>query len=360
MKKYLGILAGAALLLGMAACDDSNDYEAKTSTLEIVSSDLSFTSLQDTGYVKVTSPTSITAKTSASWCNVTVDNLSVRVIVSQSPDLESRNAMLTIYNATDSVNIPINQLGRVFYIDSDTTAWLVNADGSSQIDLAAKLTTDYTVTSTDSWVHTARTSTGFRFTFDAYSSGTYRKAKVTIKSPYGDEVSFWFGQKDPNADLASLGNYHFWYYDYYAGEQEIDCTLSYDSSTKRYTLGGVVDEGNLTMTYNSTYKCYALANGQYIGTWAYNSTTYYLYTATVNTSLSTVGYSTTAAYSTFFAETVDDEGNYAIALTQAGTVVTSPAGFFVNAFKAKSFTSANNSGAVYTFLYPALILQPND
>lgn len=343
------------MVAGFYACS-SDDYEEHVSTLKVIESDLTFSNKAGSGYVEVESPTAITAKSSDDWCTATVNGTRVDVTVTSYPDIEARNAQIVIYNATDSVKLPVYQSGAIFSISADES-YLISPNGEA-LEISAKITKDYKISLTDdSWVHYTVNDRNITFTFDE-NEGSYRSSQFKITSVDGDEESVWFGQLGPEG---FAGNYIAffqaynsnsvltWYYTYASISNEGNDT---------YNINDLVEEGPLPMTYSSSTNMFEMKNGSYVGEWQYSSTTtYYLYviknyTNAAGTS-NYITYNTTSdTYSIYFTPYIETEdGSLCIEWTKSPSLSSSyiDLGLIIRAMKIQTFASANSVGSVYTF-----------
>jgi hypothetical protein len=347
MKYTIATLSAAALLLtGFAACDD-NDFVEPVSTLQIVESSCSFDDNGGTGYISLTSPTAITAKSSADWCTVSVADKQVNVSVTPGVSIESRNALVTVYNAKDSVNIPVYQSGFVFSFDADNAYNVETAGGT--LDFTAKISQDYS-TSAPEWIHAEKTASGIRLTFDANTSEKYRKGTFTLTTAGGSTKKIAFGQLGANG---IAGSYTMTYYTGLASststkQNTVSVSIEAGSTANSYTISGLLNEGTLALTYNASQKAFMLANGTYVGTYV---SRYYLY-ATSMTGTTPV-YTTGVNYSTFFKIELDDEANYTLTAYNPGSVA-DYSGFCILTLKANSFASSNYMAKYKSYFNPSL------
>jgi hypothetical protein len=355
MKKILGILMSIAMVAGFYACS-SDDYKEHVSTLKVIESDLTFSNKAGSGYVEVESPTAITAKSSDDWCTATVNGTRVDVTVTSYPDIEARNAQIVIYNATDSVKLPVYQSGAIFYIVADDS-YMIPQDGDKTVEITAKATKEYEISlSDDSWVHYTVSDKTITFTFDA-NEGEYRSSQFKITSVDGDEESVWFGQLGSEG---FAGNY-IAFFQAFNSNDELTWYYAYASVSNEgnnvYNINGLVEEGALPLTYTASTNLFDMKNGVYIGDWTYGSTTYYLYTMKNYTNAAGtsnyITYNTTSTiYHIYFTSAVDpDDGSLSILWTKSPSLSSTytDLGFYIQAFKSKSFASTYNAGYLYMF-----------
>lgn len=347
MKYTITTLSAAALLLAsFAACDD-NDYVEPVSTLQIVESSCSFGDNGGTGFISLTSPTAITAKSSAAWCTVSVADKQVNVSVTPGVSIEARNALITVYNAKDSVNIPVYQSGFIFSFEANK-AYGIDATGGS-LDFTTKISQDYS-TSAPEWIHAEKTASGLRLTFDANTGNDYRKGTFTLTTTGGATKSINFGQLGTNG---IAGNYTMTYYTGLASststkQNTVSVSIAAGSTANSYAISGLLNEGTIALSYNAAQNAYVLSNGTYVGVYA---TRYYLY-ATAMTGTSPV-YTTGVNNSTLFKLVLDDDANYTLAASNSGSV-SDYSGFCVLTLKANSFASSNYMAKYKSYFNPSL------
>ena len=93
MKKITSIFA---LLLCVFVFSCSNDDDKETSSLQIVSSNVTFESAGGTGTIKVNAISEITATSNKDWCTVSVNGDIINVSVIENNDMSGRTAAVTI------------------------------------------------------------------------------------------------------------------------------------------------------------------------------------------------------------------------------------------------------------------------
>ena len=92
MKKITSIFA---LLLCVFVFSCSNDDDKETSSLQIVSSNVTFESAGGTGTIKVNAISEITATSNKDWCTVSVNGDIINVSVIENNDMSGRTAAVT-------------------------------------------------------------------------------------------------------------------------------------------------------------------------------------------------------------------------------------------------------------------------
>ena len=93
MKKITSIFA---LLLCVFVFSCSNDDDKETSSLQIVSSNVTFESAGGTGTIKVNAISEITATSNKDWCTVSVNGDIINVSVIENNDMSGRTAAVTM------------------------------------------------------------------------------------------------------------------------------------------------------------------------------------------------------------------------------------------------------------------------
>ena len=108
MKKITSIFA---LLLCVFVFSCSNDDDKETSSLQIVSSNVTFESAGGTGTIKVNAISEITATSNKDWCTVSVNGDIINVSVIENNDMSGRTAAVTITDGEASTLVPVSQGG---------------------------------------------------------------------------------------------------------------------------------------------------------------------------------------------------------------------------------------------------------
>lgn len=112
-KNIFRTLLSFVITASFFACsnDDNTNIYLKDNPVQVVSSNLFFDAQAQTGGVRFTAPAGTTVYTTDQWATAELSGDSVTVSVTNNADYESRSAVLTIKNGTDSTNISILQKG---------------------------------------------------------------------------------------------------------------------------------------------------------------------------------------------------------------------------------------------------------
>lgn len=274
MKKIAYFLGVALSVVALASCsDDTDNPYAHTATLSVVSSNVVFNSPASSGTVEVSSQTAITAKVSAPWAAASVSGSTVTVTVEQNPDVEGRAALLTIYNADDSVQVSVQQLGMVARLASTT---LGLNDNASTHYISFEHSSAVDISSDADWFTATMTGDSLAIDVKANNTGHMRSDWVHVKTgDYADSVyvvqaelkkdilgtmylggTFTSGSNKGKTGLALAGKLmqskdSLYFYD---AEDNWKIPMTWDDNTKTLSLAG----GSLLGKYSSYYIFTAL------------------------------------------------------------------------------------------------------
>lgn len=186
MKKITSIFA---LLLCVFVFSCSNDDDKETSSLQIVSSNVTFESAGGTGTIKVNAISEITATSNKDWCTVSVNGDIINVSVIENNDMSGRTAAVTITDGEASTLVPVSQGGCVIlYNKSELGHAFTYAGGSA--------TVSFSTTASYSIEVPAEAQSWLSYTLDEENRTiTFNVAASADKTPRGAAVKVTAGKK---------------------------------------------------------------------------------------------------------------------------------------------------------------------
>lgn len=345
MKKILSLLAVSLVVIAFTSCSDDteNPYE-QNPTLKVVSSDVVFDAPASTGTVVVSSESgTLTATTSNSWATASVSGNTINVAVTENDNLEGRSSLLTIKNGIDSVNVTIQQLGKVFRLDV-TSIMFDDAEGSQSYEITHNI--DATLTSSADWFSATISGDELVVTATANSTGHMRNGYLYIQT--GDtKDSIRVVQCEFDNDLAGkcyFGGYDTDGKDYYLNAELKDSTAGYFLKLTDYGFAIPIeyDESSASISISGgspmgTYGSY------YIGTCMWDINEGYL---TWSSSVSMSGLFNYYESSSATAVSIEDNGSWSGYTCSA---------IRFEAFKSSTFTNSNRLGMLDAVIYPTII-----
>ena len=171
MKKITSIFA---LLLCVFVFSCSNDDDKETSSLQIVSSNVTFESAGGTGTIKVNAISEITATSNKDWCTVSVNGDIINVSVIENNDMSGRTAAVTITDGEASTLVPVSQGGCVIlYNKSELGHAFTYAGGSATVSFST--TASYSIevpAEAQSWLSYTLDEENRTITFNVAASGS--------------------------------------------------------------------------------------------------------------------------------------------------------------------------------------------
>lgn len=257
MNKILSLLLIACGASTFVACSDDteNPYD-HTSSISVVSSNVSFTARASQGVVRVSLAEggSVVPTVGADWCTAVVAGDSVVVSVTQNSTLSGRSTMLTLHNGADSTQVPVTQDGVIAQLENNGVAF--ESDDAQTQHCYLRSNIDLTVTSAPDWLTASISGDSLIVTATANTSGLPRKGYVKYGS--GDFAdSALVTQADFDADIAGTYNLHY----------------STASGRQRYLPATVTSTGmtitslrlTVPMTYDPYTGSFTIESGQYLG-----------------------------------------------------------------------------------------------
>ena len=210
MKKIISMLLVAGGLLGLASCNDDDEYKAtQLSSIKVLSAETSLQSRSDTGCVVVDCQP-VEAYVSAadqSWLQVELKNDSVKFYAKQNESTESRNAMLTIKKSeNDSVMLNVDQLGMLFIVQNKQDIMQAN-DNASEYYFYVKSDFMGQVLSTPDWISADFNNSRLNINVTENEEGHIREGYVTYGcGNFKDSVKV----TQYNFEKDILGDYELW------------------------------------------------------------------------------------------------------------------------------------------------------
>lgn len=112
MKNINAIMTLMLCILFVGCSDDDNHLGS--SSLKVISSEVSFNNHGGMGIIRVESSEPISATSTEEWCQVAVEENIVNVAVSSNKGIDSRTAMVIISAGEEETKVPVYQLGDIF------------------------------------------------------------------------------------------------------------------------------------------------------------------------------------------------------------------------------------------------------
>lgn len=266
MRKILLSWGIAFAAFTLTACsDDTGNPYAHTSTLEVVSSNVTFPSEPATGKVVFTSNAGgIRVRLNSSWAKATVVDDTVKVDVTRNDEPSDRYAKMTVFNGTDSVNVSILQKGFIFRINAQD----INAgDDAQQFHFTYKTTNPKllqevipTVKSTEDWISATLSTDGLNISLAENNTGHLRTGAIQY-TLLGKTNTIKVTQADFDKDLAGK-----WYM--VSSTMKKPLTVTFKREGNRYSL--VLDNlrgWTIPVKYYKTDNSVVMSCGDTIGTY---------------------------------------------------------------------------------------------
>lgn len=136
MKKIINILA-LLLCTFVVSCGDEDTYD-DTSALKVISSEVTFEASGGNGAIQVAATGSIAATSNREWCQVTVADNTVNVVVAENDDMSNRTAAVTITSGEAKTLVAVTQGGVVtLYKKSELGHVFTYAGGTATVSFSS-------------------------------------------------------------------------------------------------------------------------------------------------------------------------------------------------------------------------------
>lgn len=348
MKKIYSL---SLLLLGLlvfSSCSDDNDNPyASGSSITVVKSDLNFDASASEGSIVYASAGTVTATTSASWCEAVVDGDSVKVTVTQNNTRNGRAASVTLHQGTDSLTLAVLQQGVVISIEKPCVS--LNSDEAASLRYSFVGNIDTNVLSCPDWATASIANDSLYVDVTANSTGHLRNGYIVYGSgSYTDSIRIF--QADFDNDIA--GKYTLYYEKSEDDPTQVAMRNKDLTSTSLYVLRTL----SLPITYDSENGALVVTTGSYLGTNTSNNTTYEVYLA-----FGLSGDYWTAYYSghEISAELTYNNVDGTCAEFKGNVSGREFVSFLFRRFTAKNFIEGNDTGSnVYNMVHPVIKRAP--
>lgn len=270
MKKFLYLLLGLLFVLSFTACNDDDD--AVDDSITIVSSNLLFGAVADTGSLVFESESSVSVTTDSDWCTATVIGKTVTVSVTENTGLEGRATRLHLTNSSETLSVTVQQEGMRFNVGSGASVIAGDEAATLYYDVSTNLdieTMTFTKDDSDWFSDVKLTDDGqLQVTFTENSTGHYRQGEIYYgTSSFTDTLDVY--QYDFDTDIA--GTVIFMYNASSSGSlKALSATLDEEGLTFTYSS----NEFTIPLTFVEDKMKFKLFMGQYCGM----NDTYYVYT----------------------------------------------------------------------------------
>ena len=275
MKKITSIFA---LLLCVFVFSCSNDDDKETSSLQIVSSNVTFESAGGTGTIKVNAISEITATSNKDWCTVSVNGDIINVSVIENNDMSGRTAAVTITDGEASTLVPVSQGGCVIlYNKSELGHAFTYAGGSATVSFST--TASYSIevpAEAQSWLSYTLDEENRTITFNVAASADKTPRGAAVKVTTGKKTIYYHLGEYELKDIAGK-----WRVSFVDGNDstlagEIEVVQDEEEPTIFY-LSGISNFFDLPLIYNG--EALLTMGGLNLGTYAGR---YNIYTVTLS------------------------------------------------------------------------------
>lgn len=351
MKKIYTLFLLLGCLFVATACSDDDENEA-VPVLEVVKSEVTFDAKAGTGTIEVKSTAPLKAESSESWCAVSVSGNVVTVSVPALTELSSRSALVTITDGTASVEVPVHQAGSIWNLRGEEA--YLKGKGESVISIPAKITCEYTVSASDSWI-TGTMKEGEYVVTLAPNNGSYRQGTLTFEGSEGQKKVYTFSQMGVEG---FAGNYTAIWQAY-----NDDDELAWFQNTE-VVLAPAEDDADtyaienlwyypFPLVYNEANDNLTIANASRLGELTLNTAdgplTVYAYVIVAGTRASDgaglINYATSSTYASTFVYGLNEDNQLEISFIDSGKWTgVAMTGFYAFAFSEDRVSSSTRLG----------------
>ena len=179
--QLLTIILAAAYTF--TACSSSDDDPAPA--MQVVSSNLIFSSKAANGTIEVKNAPALAATTNKDWCRAAVSGNTVTVTVDKNDSFESRNAVVSLTSGSQKTDVSLTQMGAIWSIRG--TDEYITGDEDTLIVIPATLDFEYTVDMPD-WIEGEAVNDGYQVHLLDNNTGAGREGIVTFTSRVGKKA----------------------------------------------------------------------------------------------------------------------------------------------------------------------------
>lgn len=243
MKKvYYYILPIFIAVMAVACSDEKTDGSFRR--IEVASSNVTFTSVGGSGEIVVKTP-NVKAKSSESWCQISMSGSKISVTVEPNMSLEERTAIvyMTVEGMAD-YQIPVSQSG----VKVKTIGMRV-LDGIGETDVKFAYEADYpmeVVAVEDDWLQATIENDYISLTVPMSDNKTNMRSTLVWLAPKGQtalRIPISVTQNKRPKYILPLG------YDDYLGEYELAYTTTYNATARTKTIRVELAKGDEENTF---------------------------------------------------------------------------------------------------------------
>ncbi|NDV65745.1 BACON domain-containing protein [Bacteroides sp. 224] len=257
------------ILVAISCIRCSSDDDPLTGSLKIIESDVTFNAEMAKGSIIIESIHAIEAKSNKDWCTVSTSGNVVHVDVTTNIAYEGRNALITVSNGYESINIPVTQQGAVLMIDNyEAINFSVYNGGETIIKYKSNL--PVTIETEDEWIN-YKVIDDNSISITVESTTKPRKGMITLVND-NKSVDVEVKQLGTFQDL--VGSWQLFYYDMKGKLSVANVTLVGNKDGESFTLVGIPPYNAKAMvSFEEKSSTLTINAGQYLG---YNGQ-HYLY-----------------------------------------------------------------------------------
>lgn len=339
MKKIINILA-LLLCTFVASCGDE-DTNDDTSALKVLSSEVTFDAAGGTGSIKVAATGAITVESNKEWCQVTVKDNAVNVIVGENNDMSNRTAVVTISLGEVKTMVAVTQGPVVtFYRKSELGHVFTYAGGEATVYFSS--TANYKVEipeNAQSWLTYTVNKENQTLTFTAAASAEKTPRGAAVKVVAGKKTIVYNIGEYEMKDIA--GDWIVSFTDFDGQRLSGPITVTpVETNPTFFSLNGISGFFNGIAVFED--NALRIKGGMKLGKYSI----YFVYTAI----LSAGGYVSFSSLADYVAYPSSENGKFKLIFGDNGSFGDDAAnGFAYQAFKTEPPSVAGNEGALEFF-----------
>jgi len=179
MKKIFKILVMSITGILFVSCGN-DEYTNRTSSIQITNAKTSLAAAGDTTAIAFSSATKVTAHSNDSWLKLKVQDAKIEMYADANTSENTRNTVVVIKNASDSIIVIVSQYGAVFYLDVADDVYTTDAGSTKTYKLKSNM--PVTISTNCNWINLKKTNDSLSITTSTNTTRKPRVGYVTYRS----------------------------------------------------------------------------------------------------------------------------------------------------------------------------------
>jgi hypothetical protein len=265
MKKILNIILFITLGLFITSCERDTGVDVPERQLKVTQAEVIFETQGGEGFIIVSAPGAVTAKSNEEWCTVNVSGTTINLVAEPNTGVGGRTATITIQSGSETIEVTAVQTAAVMWFRDFTEASLSFLSEGSTIETQVVTSYPVTVKAKPDWI-TYKFENGSLYLTATASSP--RKGSITFESE-GRTITYNIVQV---SYTGFLGEWEMKFNNPSNSNLEEKTTVTFDQKTANasFLLNGLVITGTtnaeILVNFNPLSNNVTISAGQYLMT----------------------------------------------------------------------------------------------